>query len=148
VTAVTASFEKDFEVRVKEDPMKSSYRDLYVWRESIALVGEVYACVLTFPIEERFALTNQIRRAAVSIPANIAEGQGRFYRKEFLHFLGIARGSLAELRTLLIVAEQVGYLHPVKLEALENGIDSISKPLHGLILRLRDQIHKEQPIRR
>jgi four helix bundle protein len=128
--------------------MKTSYRDLHVWRESIGLVSEIYACLRAFPIEERFALTDQIRRAAVSVPANIAEGQGRFYRKEFLHFLCIARGSLAELRTLLIVAEQVGYLSPDKLEALEHGIEGISKPLHGLIFRLREQIHKEQPGRR
>jgi four helix bundle protein len=128
--------------------MKTSYRDLYVWRESILFVSEVYRCLGAFPVEERFALTSQIRRAVVSVPANIAEGQGRFYRREFLHFLQIARGSLAELRTLLIIAEQVGYLPQAQLEALENDIEGISKPLHGLISRLRDQIRQDQPSRR
>src|SRR5215216_3154793 len=119
---------------------KTSFRDLHVWRESILFVPDIYACIEAFPAHERFALTDQIRRAIISVPANIAEGQARFYRKEFLHHLCIARGSLAEVETLLIIAEQVGYLSPEKLEEFERTIQSISRPLQGLISKLRDQI--------
>jgi four helix bundle protein len=76
------------------------YRDLIVWQKSMTLTKQVYSCTRSFPKEETYGLTSQIRRAAVSIPANIAEGQARNSTGEFLQFLGIARGSLAELETL------------------------------------------------
>jgi len=123
---------------------KMSYRDLYVWRESIALVPEIYESLKGFPSQERFALTDQIRRAAVSVPANIAEGQARYYKREFLHYLWIARGSLAELQTLLVIAEQVGYLTQEKMELLEQTIDGIAKPLNGLIESVREGLRTEQ----
>ena len=97
---------------------------------------KVYEVLKTFPKEENFALTSQIRRAAVSIPANIAEGQGRMHKKEFAQFLSIAKGSLAELHTLLIIAQRLDYLTPEKLADLEKELAEVAKPLHGLITKL------------
>ncbi|MFV9505811.1 MAG: four helix bundle protein [Oscillochloridaceae bacterium umkhey_bin13] len=81
-----------------------SYRDLLVWQKSMDLVTEIYQLTRQFPHEELFGLTSQTRRAAVSIPANIAEGYGRIHRKEYLHHLSIARGSLMEVETHLQIA--------------------------------------------
>ena len=89
---------------------KKSYRDLNVWQKSIDLVPEIYELLKLFPKHETYSLADQIRRAAVSIPANIAEGQARSHRKEFAHFLSISKGSMAELHTLLIVANRLGYI--------------------------------------
>ena len=88
----------------------SSYRDLTVWQKSIVLATTIYGATRGFPAEERFGLTSQIRRSATSIPANIAEGQARRTTGEFLQSLGIARGSLAELETHLILSERLGYI--------------------------------------
>jgi four helix bundle protein len=116
------------------DAMKvGGYRDLFVWRESIAFVPDVYAVVSGFPVHERLALSAQIRRAAVSVPTNIAEGYARFYPREFLHHLGIARGRLAELHTLLVVAEQLGYIEPDVLVDLEHKIGSLARPINRLL---------------
>ena len=82
----------------------SSYRDLVVWQKAMTLVSSVYQLTRSFPDFERFGLTSQIQRAAVSIPSNIAEGQGRLATKEFRQFLGIARGSLKELETQLLIS--------------------------------------------
>jgi len=109
------------------------FRDLIVWQKSIDLVTEVYRDTSAFPREEIFALTSQIRRSAVSIPSNIAEGEGRKRATEFAHFLRIAQGSLAELQTQLIVSERLGYLQPRQLEALTNKPDEVGKLLYGLI---------------
>ena len=115
---------------------KQNYKDLIVWQRAIDLVPKVYEVLKTFPKEENFALTSQIRRAAVSIPANIAEGQGRMHKKEFAQFLSIAKGSLAELHTLLIIAQRLDYLTPEKLADLEKELAEVAKPLHGLITKL------------
>ena len=96
-----------------------TYRDLRVWQEAMALVPKVYEAAKNLPIEERFDLGSQIRRAVVSVPANIAEGQARQHSKEFLQCLFIARGSLAELVTLLIMAQRLGYLDEKTLNELE-----------------------------
>ena len=112
------------------------YKDLIVWQKSVALVPKIYALLKDFPTEERFALADQIRRAAISVPANIAEGQARNHKKEFLQFLGIAKGSLAELDTLLIVAEKLSYVSPVQLETLEPDFSDIRRTLSGLMRTL------------
>lgn len=109
------------------------FRDLIVWQKSIELVTEVYRETSAFPREEIFALTSQIRRCAVSIPSNIAEGEGRKGAPEFARFLRIAQGSLAELQTQLIVSERLRYLQPRQLEALINKTDEVGKLLYGLI---------------
>jgi len=114
-----------------------SYRDLVVWQRAIDLAPKVYELLKGFPKEETYALGAQIRRAVVSIPANIAEGQARQHPKEFLQHLSIAKGSLAELHTLLIVAQRLSYLSPEQLATMENELAQIGRPLSGLITRLR-----------
>jgi len=112
---------------------RQGYRDLKVWQQAIDLVPQIYALVKTFPREEIYALSDQIRRAAVSVPANIAEGPARLHSKEFLHHLAIARGSFAELDTLLIVAHRLGYLTTVDLDAISTSLLDVRMPLQGLI---------------
>ena len=109
-----------------------TYRDLIAWQKSIDLVAEIYRCTDKFPKQEIYGLTSQVRRAAVSIPSNIAEGQGRQHTKEFLNFLGTARGSLMELETHLILSQRVGLLKAPDAEALLNLADEISRMLSGL----------------
>jgi len=87
-----------------------TYEDLKVWRRAMDLVLQVYRCTRSFPREEIYGLTSQMRRSAVSIPNNIAEGKGRFSRKELLQFLFHARGSLLELRTQIKIARELGFL--------------------------------------
>jgi len=90
--------------------VKRKHHELQVWQEAMALVKEIYRITASFPKEEVYALTSQMRRAAVSIPSNIAEGAARNGDKEFLQFLAIARGSLSELETQLLIANDLGYL--------------------------------------
>ena len=116
-----------------------SYRDLVVWQRAIDLAPKVYELLKGFPREERYELASQIRRATVSIPANIAEGQARQHPKEFIQHLSIAKGSLAELHTLLIVAQRLSYLSPEQLATMENELAQIGRPLSGLITRLRQR---------
>ena len=87
-----------------------SHRELIVWQRALELCTAIYATTAKFPSEERFALVSQMRRAAVSIPSNIAEGHGRLTTSEYRHFLGIARGSLKELETQILIAQRLGYL--------------------------------------
>jgi len=89
-------------------PAVQSYRDLVVWQKSMALVREVYRYIQSFPKAEASGLTTQLRRAAVSVPSNIAEGQGRLSTGEFKQFLGHARGSLLELETQILIAQDPG----------------------------------------
>ena len=113
-----------------------TYRDLEVWQKSMTFVEEVYKTVKTFPREEQYGLSDQIRRAAVSIPSNIAEGFGRDSNAEFLRFLAIARGSLYEVSTHLEIAHRLGFL-PSKA-GLYPQIVSIGKMLNTLRRRLID----------
>src|SRR5436305_13411098 len=108
--------------------MKSqNYRDLIVWQKALALVTEVYAKTITFPKQEVYGLTSQMRRAAVSIVSNIAEGQGRNSRGEFLQFLGQAKGSLVELETQILVASNLHYLPEVEKNSLLSRTDEITR---------------------
>jgi len=109
-----------------------SYRDLEVWKLSIDFVKKVYQVTHNFPASENYGLINQIRRAAVSIPSNIAEGQGRNSTKEFKQFLAISLGSLAELETQLIIAKEIEYLTQNGLDALLSPLDRIRKMIKGL----------------
>jgi four helix bundle protein len=108
------------------------YRELIVWQKAIGLVETVYRATENFPKTEIYALTNQIRRAAVSIPSNIAEGQGRNSTRDFLHFLSVAQGSLLELETQIIIAERLGYLDKVQENSLLEATAEISRMLSGL----------------
>ena len=119
--------------------MKRAHTDLEAWREGITLVKSVYDVTRTFPVEEKYGLTSQIRRAAISIPANIAEGAARSTRKEFLQFLIIARGSLSELETLFTIAGEVGYLGDGLFEKMTKQADRESSLLSGLIRSVRNQ---------
>jgi len=92
--------------------MGRSYRDLIAWRKGVAFVTQIYVSTQSFPQHERFELTAQLRRAAVSIPSNIAEGQARSSPREFHHYLSNARGSLAKIETQLQIAWNLGYLEP------------------------------------
>jgi four helix bundle protein len=109
-----------------------SYRELKVWQVAMDLAEQSYLATREFPREEQFGLTSQIRRAAASIPANIAEGQGRGSTKEFLHHLSIARGSLMELKTHLLLSQRVGLLNQALLDRLLTMADEISRMLSGL----------------
>ena len=109
------------------------YRDLETWKKAMDLVKAVYVATRHFPKDELYGLTSQMRRAAVSIPSNIAEGYGRNTRNELHHFLGQARGSLAELETQLQIAESLGYL----TSAQASGLLSASARLGHLLTGLR-----------
>ena len=109
-----------------------SYRDLEVWQVSMDLAEQCYQATREFPKDELFGMTSQIRRAAGSIPANIAEGQGRDHTKEFLHHLSIARGSLMEVETHLMLGNRVNLVTQQKLDQLLGLTDRISRMLTAL----------------
>ena len=109
-----------------------SSKDLNVWKEAMSLVKQVYIATKKFPKEEIYGITSQIRRAAVSIPSNIAEGNGRKNRKEYVNFLSIANGSLMELETQLIISENIQYLDKEILEILLKQVELVSRLLNGL----------------
>jgi four helix bundle protein len=109
-----------------------SYQDLRVWKAAVSLVKEIYQVTQKFPQSEMYGLTSQIRRAAVSIPSNIAEGQGRSSAKEFKQFLFIALGSMAELETQLIIAKEINYLSDADLSLLLALVDDLRKMAKGL----------------
>jgi len=117
-----------------------SYRDLEVWRQAMELVTLVYRYSATFPTEEKFGLTNQIRRASVSVPSNIAEGQGRRTTKEFLNFLSMARGSLLEVQTQTEIARRLSFLKPESAEELLQNSVSVCRLLNGLINALERKL--------
>lgn len=112
------------------------YKDLIVWQKSVDLVCLVYEVTKTFPKEEIYGLASQIRRAAVSVPSNIAEGQARRSTAEFRYFLSIARGSLAEVETQLIIADRLHLINPEKKLQIFPLHEEISKMLSTLISKL------------
>ncbi len=111
--------------------MRRKHHDLHAWQLSLSLVKTVYELTSSFPREEVFGLASQMRRAAVSVPSNIAEGAARATDKEFLHFLHIARGSLSELETQLILSKELGFAS--ETEQIEELIDAVFGKLGGLI---------------
>ena len=114
------------------------HEKLDVWNRSVDFVVTIYRITDPFPREERFGLTSQIKRAAVSVPANIAEGAARTSPKEFLHFLSNAQGSASELETELLIARRLGYLNEKDYFKLRAALNDIGKMLAGLITRLKD----------
>lgn len=113
--------------------MTRYYGDLIVWQKAMELVTKIYHVTREFPKDELFGLVNQIRRAAVSIPSNIAEGQGRLSAKEFRQFLGNARGSLAELETQIKIACNLQYLAESDVQILLESASEVGRLLNGLI---------------
>jgi four helix bundle protein len=109
-----------------------SYKELEVWQMAMDLAEQCYRTTRSFPRDELFGLTSQIRRAAVSIPANIAEGQGRDHTKEFLHFLSVARGSLMETETHLLLSGRIGLINQEILDPLLELTARIGRMLAGL----------------
>ncbi|MCR9074626.1 MAG: four helix bundle protein [bacterium] len=110
-----------------------SYQDLAAWQEARVLVRMVYEMSKTFPADERFGLVSQIRRCAVSVPSNIAEGYGRGSRNDYSRFLRIARGSLFEIETQLILASDLGFIEGDAKTDIQEQIDRVARPLWGLI---------------
>ena len=110
------------------------HKNLELWQQAMVLVQMVYEATSGFPRKELFGLTHQMRRAAVSVPSNIAEGAGRGGEKEFLHFLNIAQGSLSELDTQIEIA---GMLNFLRTDELLNQSDRVGRLLTGLIKKLR-----------
>jgi len=119
--------------------MAMSYRDLIAWTKAMELVTEIYRVTHNFPKEELFGLTSQLRRAAVSIPSNIAEGKGRLSKGEFRQFLGNARGSLAEVETQIIIARNLSYLDEAETNRLLTKVEEVGKVLNGLISAVKKQ---------
>ena len=114
-----------------------SFKDLYGWQRAMELVLAVYVATKTWPKDESFGIISQARQAAVSVPANIAEGQGRSGPREFLHHLSIAPGSLAELETHLLLAHQLTYMPLDTLASLTVQLDEVRRLIRGLIRSLR-----------
>jgi four helix bundle protein len=113
--------------------MGSTFRDLRVWREAMALASQVYRITAEFPKSKTYGLAQQMLRAAVSVPSNIAEGKGHRSNKEFVHSLFHARGSLWELQTQILVAEELQYMPKQQGSALLSAAENISRALNGLI---------------
>ena len=118
---------------------QSSFKDLRVWQEAMTLTVEIYRCTGKFPKHEVYGLTQQIRRAAVSVPSNIAEGKGHYSDKEFSRFLFHARGSLQEVQTQLLIAEQLQYLAKEDAQRLTTMAEGVGRALSGLIAWLREK---------
>ncbi|MBE0516899.1 MAG: four helix bundle protein [Methanophagales archaeon] len=115
----------------------NSYQDLEVWKKAMELVTDIYKVTQTFPKEELYSMTNQLRRASVSVPANIAEGWGRGTTKEYMQFLRIARGSLLEVETLMTISRNLGYVNAQIQEPILQKILEISKMVNALINSLK-----------
>ena len=113
-----------------------SYRDLLVWQKGMALARSIYSFTARFPESERFGLVNQMRRAAVSVPSNIAEGQARQGKREFIHFLSHAEGSLAELDTQVLLAVELGHCSGAEGEPLLSLITELQKMITSLRVKL------------
>jgi len=109
------------------------YTDLIAWQKAMDLVVRVYEATKEFPSEERFGLTNQVRRASVSVPSNIAEGQGRHSSRGFLRCLSIAYGSLQEVETQLIIARRLGYLDEKFRAGLSDLTSEVARLINGLM---------------
>ncbi len=115
-----------------------SYKDLIIWQKSITLVIEIYQAVKSFPREVLYALSDQIKRSAVSVPSNIAEGQARQHTAEFRQFLYIAMGSLAELDTQLIIAHRLDYIDSKNNELFAARVIELRKMISVLISKLKN----------
>lgn len=122
---------------IKETAIKiKSFRDLLIWEKGTKLVEDIYAATRLFPREEIYGLTSQLRRSAISVPSNIAEGFARFHNKEYRQFLYMALGSCAELATQITIASRLEYINNTIADTLLCNIDEISKMTMGLIKKL------------
>jgi four helix bundle protein len=115
-----------------------SFRDLLVWQRAIQMTLSIYRCTESFPSTERFGLTNQLRRASVSVASNIAEGYGRASTGEYIQFLGHARGSVYEVETQLVIARELGFASGVLLQEAESLCGEVGKMLVAIMKTLRN----------
>jgi len=115
----------------------NSYHDLEVWKKAMELVTNIYEVTRTFAKEELYGLTSQLRRASVSVPANIAEGWGRGTTGEYIQFLRIARGSLLEVETLMTISSNLGYVNTPDQTPIAQKIEEINKMINALIKSLK-----------
>jgi four helix bundle protein len=122
--------------------MGSHFKDLVVWQKAMEMVTEVYKLTENFPKREVYSLTDQIRRAAVSVPSNIAEGQAHHNNREFLHFLRHSGGSLAELETQLYIAKNLRYVDAPAADQLLQRVHEVGRILNGLIGSIREQVDR------
>lgn len=139
VVQSTVAFVDNSRMRVLPLTPVRSYRDLIAWQKALALVTQIYRCTQEFPKAELYGLTAQIRRAAVSVPSNIAEGQGRLTTGEFKQFLGHARGSLMEVETQIMIAQNLSLLNPESCHAVLGQCEEVGRILNGLIASLPRQ---------
>ena len=116
-----------------------NFKDLVAWQKAMDLVEMVYRLTSAFPADERFGLTSQLRRAAVSIPSNIAEGQGRNSTGDFVRFLSIAYGSLREVETQMLIALRLKFADPTQFKPVQELCDEIGRILNGLMNSLRKE---------
>jgi four helix bundle protein len=127
--------------------MSESYRDLIVWQKAMALVTDVYRATEAFPAREIYGITNQVRRAAVAIPSDIAEGKGRISKKEYVQMLARARGSTYEVQTQLEISRNLSFLANDAFEILEMKAAEVGRLLNGLITKLRRDIDEEEAMK-
>jgi four helix bundle protein len=121
----------------------STYKDLIAWQKAIVLVTDIYTLTKKFPADERFSLTNQVNRAVVSVPSNIAEGWGRELSKNYLQFLRISRGSLMEVETMILISKNLNYITEKDYTEVNRKIDEVGKILQGLIKSVQQKIKTE-----
>jgi len=118
--------------------MVKSFRDLVVWQKSIQLAVGVYRLTKDFPRDEQYGITSQMRRSAVSVSSNIAEGHGRLNRREYRQFLGVARGSNFEVQTQLEIARALGMGDASLLEEADGLSHEVGKMIHGILEKIKD----------
>jgi four helix bundle protein len=119
----------------------ASYHDLIVWQRAIDFVVDTYKLTGQFPRTELYGLASQLQRAVVSVPSNIAEGAGRIHTREFIHHAGIARGSLFEAETQILVAQRLGYVSEDDIKPLLNAVAEVGRLLYGLICSLERKLN-------
>jgi four helix bundle protein len=122
-----------------------SYRDLIVWKEGIRLTLDIYNLTTEFPPNERYGLVSQMRRSAVSVPSNIAEGHARTSTKEYIRHISIALGSLAELETQLVLSREIGFLKNEPANQVLENTDRLGKQLRSLIKSLNSRLNRTRP---
>lgn len=123
-----------------------THKDLRVWQQSIEMVTSIYLMTKSFPKEELFGLVSQLRRAAVSVPSNIAEGYARGTDKEKLHFLRISSGSMSEVETQLILSRNLEYIDQEKYNEVSNSLTSVWKQLNSLISSIKNKMTQQEKL--
>jgi four helix bundle protein len=139
---VTQKREVESSVSMEAPDMGGSYRDLRVWQNAMKLVTNIYQETQKFPREEVYGLISQMRRAAVSVPSNIAEGKGRLTDRDRAHFFSQARGSLLELETQILIARELGFLSEAGAETLTTSSAELGRMLNALVGSIRPKFEK------